>query len=60
MNIGICDDEKEICLQIKKLILTMAPECQVVYYCSGKQLLSERQHFDILFLDIQMSDTNGM
>lgn len=60
MNIGICDDEKEICLQIRKLILAMSPESQVTHYCSGKQFLSERQHFDILFLDIQMSDTNGM
>lgn len=60
MNIGICDDEKEICLQIKKLILTTAPDSQVVCYSSGKQFLSERQHFDILFLDIQMGDTNGM
>ena len=60
MNIGICDDEKEICLQIRKLILAMAPESQVRYYCSGKQFLSEKQHFDILFLDIQMADTNGM
>ncbi len=60
MNIGICDDEKEICLQIRKLVLAMAPESQVVYYCSGRQLLLERQRFDILFLDIQMSDMNGM
>lgn len=60
MYIGICDDEKEICLQIKKLILALAPESQVKCFCSGKQLLSERQHFDILFLDIQMADTNGM
>lgn len=60
MNIGICDDEKEICLQIRKLILSMAPESQVRYFCSGKQLLAERQRFDILFLDIQMSDMNGM
>ena len=60
MYIGICDNEKEICLQIKKLILALAPESQVKCFCSGKQLLSERQHFDILFLDIQMADTNGM
>lgn len=60
MNIGICDDEKEICLQIRKLVLAVAPESQVSYYCSGKQLLAERQRFDILFLDIQMSDMNGM
>lgn len=60
MYIGICDDEKEICLQIKKLIMALAPESQVKCFCSGKQLLSERQHFDILFLDIQMADTNGM
>lgn len=60
MNIGICDDEKEICLQIKKLILATAPDSQVVCYSSGKQFLAERQHFDILFLDIQMGDTNGM
>lgn len=60
MNIGICDDEKEICLQIRKLILAMAPESQVICYSSGKQFLTERQHFDILFLDIQMSDMNGI
>ena len=60
MNIGICDDEKEICLQIRRLVLAVAPESQVVYYCSGKQLLAERQRFDILFLDIQMTDMNGM
>jgi len=63
MNIGICDDDSQICLQIKKQLSSLAPECAIRCFSSGKQLLAyilEGQPIDILFLDIQMKDSNGM
>ena len=43
MQIAICDDEKEICSRLKKLVLDQRADCEVFLFDSGKELLKSRQ-----------------
>lgn len=60
MQIAICDDEKEtrdtLAIKIKKFY----PKAEILLYKSGEELLLSDIHPDILLLDIQMPDKNGM
>lgn len=60
MRIGICDDEKEIRDLLAVKIKDMYPEANLCFYEDGRELLSEEEKPDILFLDIQMPGTNGI
>lgn len=64
MRIAICDDEKifvEIlhnmvfeCLQNKNV------ECEIIDFLSGRELLKEIDDFDVVFLDIDMPNLDGI
>ncbi len=64
MKIAVCDDDKisqrEICSLIdtyrKRKKLDMFPDV----FNSGKKLLSSKLDYDIIFMDYQMSDINGL
>ena len=62
MKIAVCDDEPKDISQIKKLILLHSSKHEVLSFTSA-QLFLERivngESFDVLFLDVQMSDANG-
>ena len=60
MTIAICDDEKPICEQLEKLVKKQMPDCNTELFASGEALLKETNVFDIIFLDIQMDDINGI
>lgn len=60
MTIAICDDEKPICEQVEKLVKKQMPDCNTELFASGEALLKETNVFDIIFLDIQMDDINGI
>ena len=60
MQIGICDDEKNIREFIGNKVAKQYPEAELVFFQSGEELLLSEEHIDILFLDIQMSGRNGM
>jgi len=60
MRIAICDDEKELCLQLKRLVLERKADCEVSCFESGSQLLERRGNFDIIFMDIQMEGMDGI
>ena len=60
ITIAIVDDETIIREQIKNLIHQTTPEAKVDAYPSGESLLSAKQYYDILFLDIQMQGINGL
>lgn len=60
MTIGICDDEKEIRTYIAEKIKLYDADINVVLFESGEELLSYNDKLDILFLDIQMSGTDGI
>lgn len=66
-NIGICDDGKNICADIEKMLLQYAKERNIqvdtnVWY-SGEGLrdyLEAGNHLDILFLDIELLKMTGI
>lgn len=66
-KIAICDDEQNVCSAIEKLLCSAAEEIGLtidaeVFY-SGQSLydaLKGGNHFDLIFLDIEMDGMNGI
>ena len=60
MQIAVCDDEKEIRDMLAEKIERLCPKADLSLYRSGDELLLSGKEPDILLLDIQMADKNGM
>lgn len=60
MKIAICDDEREICEGLERLIRKQRAEAEVVLFSSGGQLLESRERFQIVLMDIQMEGMSGI
>ena len=67
MKIAICDDNKNICNDLEKLLIEVDPsllsENIIDVYYSGDELikrLDECEVYDIVFLDIEMSPVTGI
>ncbi|MDE6386267.1 MAG: LytTR family DNA-binding domain-containing protein [Lachnospiraceae bacterium] len=64
LMIAVCDDEVRECLHLSKQIQTVLEELNIPHiikqYNSGQQLLQASEEFDIVFLDIIMSDVDGL
>lgn len=59
-RIAVCDDDNGITKNLKEVIKQINPTYQVRIYHDGKSLLASTQPFDVLFLDIDMPDMNGI
>lgn len=60
MKVAICDDDKAGCATLRSLVKKQEPDCEVACFYTVRQFLETRRRFDILLLDIQMEDMNGM
>ncbi len=64
LSIAICDDEVIECCsmagKIKEILEEMKIQCIIRQFRSGRELLQALESFDIVFLDIIMSDLDGM
>lgn len=60
MQIGVCDDQKEIREMILEKIKKLYPTENLMAYGSGQEVLDALYLPDILFLDIQMPKMDGM
>lgn len=60
MQIGVCDDQKEIRELITDKIRKLYPAADIAAYRSGQEILDASCVPDILFLDIQMPEMDGM
>lgn len=61
MKIAVVDDERPARSELKHQILEILPEAELYEADSGTSALElfGRDHFDILFLDINLNDING-
>lgn len=64
VRIAICDDNKKDILLLNKYVKACLDEKQVDYkldcYISGNSLLLSNHYYDIVFLDIEMDEINGI
>ncbi len=64
MNIALCDDEKfwsdELRKQLDEYYSARRTDCYVTVFSSGTELLQARNKFDIIFMDYQMDELNGI
>lgn len=59
-RIAICDDDSGMRTFIKKAVLKAGTIFQITEYGDGRQLIRDYTGCDILFLDIDMPDINGI
>ena len=64
MHIGVCDDEIHILEMLRNMIRDYcernALEAEIHLFSSGAELLSLAQNLDLLFLDIEMPEIDGI
>lgn len=67
LRIAVCDDDNIICSQIESMLLeiskSISEEIEIETFFSGEELcrfLTEKNYFDILFLDIELNKLNGV
>lgn len=64
IKIGICDDEKDILDILKNLIqeciVELREECEIYAYCHGEDIFSDAEKLDLVFLDIEMPEMDGI
>lgn len=60
MNIAVCDDEEKVREQIVSLIKKQSSDVNISSFAKGQDMLSDRNFFDICFLDIEMEDISGI
>lgn len=60
LKIVVCDKESFFAEKIQRRIWKVRPEYNVIHFQSGNELLVTEKDYDIVFLDINTSDKNGM
>ena len=58
--VAICDDEAFMLELLEEKIKNMLPSAVIEQFSSGRELLEGNTQADILFLDIQMPEMDGM
>lgn len=59
IKIAVCDDDENVREQITEWVREEFP-CEIEGFCTGEELLKEKQTFDIIFLDISLGKLNGI
>lgn len=64
IKIAICDDEAAMCKSLKQMVASKLEQWEEVFritcYTNAVQLLCSALDFDLIFLDIQMPNLNGV
>lgn len=60
LKIAICDDEMIIAEEISAELTRLCPEYSIDIFTNGNELIQSSEHYDLVFLDIEMPELNGM
>lgn len=64
IKVAVCDDEEQVCIKLINMIKTFFNELErqvwVAEFREGNGLLKSNIHFDIIFLDIDMPEMDGI
>ena len=67
LRIAICDDDKELCIQLKSMLNEISENTGEIFevsaFCSGERLcdlLMRGNRFNLIFLDIELCEINGV
>ena len=68
INIAICDDDRMVTESLEKMLYEMAAESNIAIHCESfydgaalAEVISEqRSYFDLIYLDIEMDDMDGI
>ena len=60
MNIAVCDDDEITLKEVSRAIKGLCPEAEIEEFDSGNKLINRDKRFDIIILDIDMPEMNGM
>ena len=60
LRFAVCDDNEIFCDKIFKRLQQIRPEYDIDMFMSGVELLKCKNEYDIIFLDIEMPDMNGI
>lgn len=60
IRIAICDDEKEVAVSLQKQIQADWEDCIVTSYTDASRLLLDISTYDLIFLDIDMPNMDGI
>lgn len=60
LKIAICDDVNIFCNEIKRQLSLLNPNYKIDTYNSRIDFLKIKKYYDILFIDIEMPEINGL
>lgn len=60
MNIAVCDDEELTLKEVSRTVKELCPDAEIEEFSSGNKLIKRNKSFDIIFLDVDMPELNGM
>jgi two-component system LytT family response regulator/two-component system response regulator LytT len=61
MQIAVCDDEPNVRILIKNMILTSEPSAEITEFDNGQELeISDVFQYDIIFMDVEMNHQSGV
>lgn len=60
LRIGICDDDPRMLTYLSALCTKILPESKISQYNSGVELLNGGGNFEIILMDVQMDDMDGL
>lgn len=66
MKIAVCDDDREVCREVFQILKEYFSESKsysnslIKVFETGRDMLESEMRFDVIFLDIDMSEMNGI